>query len=54
MTEVIKYVVGIGKLLTNKLLVYDGLDMKLAEFKVTKNPDCEHCGHLPGEEDSER
>ncbi len=53
-TEVIKYVVGIGKLLTNKLLAYDGLNMKFTEFKVTKNPDCEHCGHLPCEEDSER
>lgn len=43
-TEVIKYVVGIGKLLTNTLLVYDGLNMKFLEFKVERNPDCEHCG----------
>ena len=43
-TEVIKYIVGIGELLTNKLLIYDGLDMEFTEFKVKKDPDCEHCG----------
>jgi len=43
-TEVIKYIVGIGELLTNKLLVYDGLDMQFTELKVKKDPDCEHCG----------
>jgi len=49
-TEVIKYIVGIGKLLTNRLLVYDGLDMKFTEFSVKRNPNCDHCGHLAGEE----
>jgi len=45
-TEVIKYIVGIGELLTNRLLVYDGLDMKFIEFKVKKDQNCEHYGHL--------
>jgi len=45
-TEVIKYIVGIGELLTNRLLIFDGLDMKFKEFKVKKDPSCEHCGHL--------
>ncbi len=45
-TEVIKYILGIGELLTNRLLVYDGLNLKFTEFKVKKDPDCEHCGHL--------
>jgi len=45
-TEVIKYIVGIGQLLTNKLLIYDGLNMKFTEFRVKKDPNCEHCGHL--------
>ena len=45
-TEVIKHIVGIGELLTNRLLVYDGLDMKFTEFKVKKDQNCEHCGHL--------
>ena len=45
-TEVIKYIVGIGQLLTNRLLIYDGLHMKFTEFRVKKDPNCEHCGHL--------
>jgi adenylyltransferase/sulfurtransferase len=45
-TEVIKYIVGIGQLLTNRLLVYDGLNMKFAEFKLKKDPNCPHCGEL--------
>jgi adenylyltransferase/sulfurtransferase len=43
-TEVIKYLVGIGKLLTNRLLIYDGLKVTFSEFTVNKNPDCDHCG----------
>ena len=49
-TEVIKYLVGIGKLLTNRLLVYDGLSMKFTELTVKRDPTCEHCAHLTGEE----
>jgi molybdopterin/thiamine biosynthesis adenylyltransferase len=45
-TEVIKYLVGIGKLLTNRLLIYDGLKVTFSEFTVNKNPDCDHCGSL--------
>jgi molybdopterin/thiamine biosynthesis adenylyltransferase len=43
-TEAIKYLVGIGKLLTGKLLLYNGLDMKFAVLEVKRRPDCEHCG----------
>ncbi len=46
-TEVIKYIVGLGELLTNRLLIYDGLNLKFTEFQVTKDPNCEHCSHLP-------
>ena len=49
-TEVIKYVVGVGELLTNRLLSFDGLAMKFTEFKVKKDPNCEHCGHLVSKE----
>jgi len=49
-TEVIKYITGIGKLLTNRLLVYNGLNMKFREFKVKKDLNCEHCGHSTGKE----
>jgi adenylyltransferase/sulfurtransferase len=45
-TEVIKYLLGIGKLLTNRLLVYSGLSATFNEFRVSKNPDCDHCGIL--------
>jgi len=44
-TEVIKYIVGLGELLTNRLLTYDGLRMTFTEFKVKKDPNCEHCGN---------
>ncbi len=46
-TEVIKYLVGIGELLTNRILIYDGLNMKFTEINVKRNPDCEYCGKLP-------
>ena len=45
-TEVIKYLTGIGKLLANRLLVYDGLNMKFTELTVKKDPGCQYCGHL--------
>jgi molybdopterin/thiamine biosynthesis adenylyltransferase len=47
-TEVIKYIVGIGQLLTDQLLVYDGLSMKFSTFRVKRDPNCQHCGHLRG------
>jgi len=53
-TEVIKYIVGIGQLLTNRLLIYDGLNMKFTEFRLKRDPNCEHCGNLRGKENSER
>ncbi|MBA7636766.1 Sulfur carrier protein adenylyltransferase [subsurface metagenome] len=48
--EVIKYIVGIGELLTNRLLIYDGLNLKFTELKVKKDQNCKHCGHLGGKE----
>ncbi len=44
-TEVIKYIIGAGQLLTNRLLVYDGLNMTFTELIVKRDPNCEHCGH---------
>jgi adenylyltransferase/sulfurtransferase len=46
--EVIKYIVGIGELLTDRLLNFDGLKMTFTELKVRKDPNCEHCGHIRG------
>ncbi len=45
-TEAIKYLTGIGTLLINRLLVYEGLSMKFTELLVNRDPNCEHCGHL--------
>jgi adenylyltransferase/sulfurtransferase len=47
-TEVIKYLVGMGRLLTNRLLIYDGLEASFSEFTVEKNPHCDHCGSPVG------
>ena len=44
-TEVIKYITGIGELLTNRVLVYDGLNLEFSQFTVKRDPDCEHCGY---------
>jgi adenylyltransferase/sulfurtransferase len=43
-TEVIKYIVGLGELLTDRLLNYDGLRMKFSEFTINRDPNCEVCG----------
>jgi molybdopterin-synthase adenylyltransferase len=43
-TEVIKYIIKTGKLLTGRLLVYDGLTMEFMIVKIKKNPDCPECG----------
>ena len=45
-TEVIKYIVGIGELLTNKLLIYDGLNLEFTKLSVKRDPNCQHCGHV--------
>jgi molybdopterin/thiamine biosynthesis adenylyltransferase len=43
-TEAVKYLVGVGELLINKLLVYEGLSMQFTELRVKRDPNCEHCG----------
>jgi adenylyltransferase/sulfurtransferase len=43
-TEVIKYVLGIGDLLINTLLVYDGMSLEFNKFTVQRYPECDHCG----------
>ncbi len=41
--EVIKYITGIGELLTNRLIIYDGLSSQFMECTVKKNPNCDCC-----------
>lgn len=46
-TEVIKLILGQGKLLTNQLLIYDALGMSFRKLKVPRNPNCPACGESP-------
>ena len=45
-TEVIKYIVGLGNLLTGRLLNYDALSMTFNEFEINRDPNCKHCGNI--------
>ena len=45
-TEVIKYITGIGELLTDKLLIYDGLNLEFTKLTVERDPNCQHCGGI--------
>jgi molybdopterin/thiamine biosynthesis adenylyltransferase/TusA-related sulfurtransferase len=46
-TEAIKYLLGIGDLLTNTLLTYNALTMKFRKVRLNRNPDCPVCGSNP-------
>ena len=46
-TEAIKYILGIGELLTNTLLTYDALQMNFRAVKLSRNPNCPLCGEKP-------
>ncbi|MDR3637403.1 MAG: molybdopterin-synthase adenylyltransferase MoeB [Isosphaeraceae bacterium] len=43
-TETVKLLLGQGKPLVGRLLLYDALDMSFRELKVRKNPKCPICG----------
>ncbi len=43
-TEALKYLLGIGNLLTNTLLTVDLLTMEFRKIEIEKNPDCPVCG----------
>ncbi len=43
-TEVIKMLLGIGKPLVGRLLLYDALDQKFRELKIRRDKDCKMCG----------
>lgn len=44
--EAIKYFTGLGKLLSGRLLVYNGLELKFSEVVIEKNKECPVCGGL--------
>jgi adenylyltransferase/sulfurtransferase len=45
--EVLKFVLGLGNLLTGKLLVFDALDSSFRKVKVPKDRGCPVCGENP-------
>ena len=45
--EVLKILLGIGKPLVGRLLVFDTLGMKIREMKIRQDPDCPVCGKDP-------
>ncbi len=45
-TEVIKYLTGMGKLLENRLLIYDGMELGFKEFHLNRNPECTECSSI--------
>jgi molybdopterin/thiamine biosynthesis adenylyltransferase len=43
-TEAIKYLLGVGSLLTGRLLTYDSALLRFREIPLKRNPDCPVCG----------
>lgn len=46
-TETVKLILGAGRPLIGRLMLYDALDMTVREMKVRKNPSCPICGPDP-------
>jgi molybdopterin/thiamine biosynthesis adenylyltransferase/rhodanese-related sulfurtransferase len=46
-TETLKVILGIGKSLLNRLLLFDALEMKFRELKLRRDPECPLCGAHP-------
>ncbi len=46
-TEVLKYILGQGELLTNRLLIFDALDMEFRTVQVATDENCRVCGADP-------
>ncbi len=46
-TEAMKYILRIGELLTDSLLVYNALTMRFRKVPVSRNQDCPLCGSKP-------
>ncbi|MCC6793539.1 MAG: molybdopterin-synthase adenylyltransferase MoeB [Candidatus Hydrogenedentes bacterium] len=46
-TEAIKLILGKGRPLIARLLLYDAMEMKFREVKIKRNPECPMCGDDP-------
>ena len=42
-TEALRYIIGRGELLVNRLLTFDALNMNFRTVKFSKNPECKAC-----------
>ena len=49
-TEAIKVLLGAGRLLTDRLLLYDALEMSFRDIAVKRNPHCPACGYKRNQE----
>ena len=45
--EAVKLVLGVGRPLIGRLLIFDALEMGWREVTLRKNPDCPVCGDVP-------
>jgi len=45
--EAVKYLLGAGRLLADRILMVDALNMSFREVEVKKNPRCPVCGENP-------
>lgn len=45
--EALKYILGVGELLTDSLLVFDAKDMSFSKVQMGPNPKCAVCGEHP-------
>lgn len=46
-TEAVKIILGKGRTLSGRLLLYDALDMQFREVKLRRDPECPACGEHP-------
>ncbi|MFU0784001.1 MAG: Molybdopterin or thiamine biosynthesis adenylyltransferase [Thermoanaerobacterium thermosaccharolyticum] len=46
-TEALKYILGVGELLTGYLLTFDALKMEFRKIKISKRKSCQVCGIHP-------
>jgi molybdopterin/thiamine biosynthesis adenylyltransferase len=46
-TEAVKYILGLGELLTDRLLIFDALSMRFRELRGGRDAGCPVCGTAP-------
>ena len=46
-TEVVKLILGEGKSLVGRVLLYDAMEMKFRELKLRRDTECPVCGDAP-------